>query len=98
EETIVDMIQEAADDPRNTWSRIISGVIGPRTSKEYISAVSAIIRHRWESRGLRKARYFWKKAAKKNPNNVDLVTPSASDLSEFVEVLSPERQRAVEEL
>ncbi|KAK7473165.1 hypothetical protein VKT23_001264 [Stygiomarasmius scandens] len=98
EEAAVDAIQEAADDPRGIWSKITDGVVGPRAPKEYISAIATIIRNRWESRAVRKARHFWKKAAKENPNNANIVTPSASNLSELIEALSPERQRAVEEL
>ncbi|KAF5357331.1 hypothetical protein D9758_005882 [Tetrapyrgos nigripes] len=98
EEAVVGMIQESADDPKGLWSNVVDTVIGPRAPKEYISAITSIVKHRSNSRGLRRSRNFWKKAAKENPNNTDLVTPSASNLSELVEVLSPERERAVEEL
>jgi hypothetical protein len=98
DEALVDSIKEAAARPGSPWARIIPAVTGPRTSDNYISAINATLNVRKELKECKKVAKFWKETAKEGPEHAGTVTPSISKISSVHEVLSEERQYAVDEL
>ncbi|KIY66470.1 hypothetical protein CYLTODRAFT_354891, partial [Cylindrobasidium torrendii FP15055 ss-10] len=81
DEAMVEAIRDAAARPDSPWSNLIPAVIGPRTNQQYLSALSLTLQSRKENKELQGVKHFWKSVAKQAPENVDLITPSASTLS-----------------
>ncbi|KAK7061114.1 hypothetical protein VNI00_000850 [Paramarasmius palmivorus] len=98
EEAIIDAILKASEDESNAWTTILSAVVGPLAPENYVSAINITLEARKELRSVNKVAKFWKRSAQRNDGSVDLVTPSASTLSQIKEPLSPERQQAMERL
>ncbi|KAJ7594502.1 hypothetical protein C8J56DRAFT_1122408, partial [Mycena floridula] len=99
EEALVESVRAAALDPQSGWSRILPAVIGPRTQQEYISSINSLLKARKETREVRKATRFWKRLAKQQKENSDIITPSASNISDVtLESIGPARRQAVNDL
>ena len=98
DEALIDSIKEAAAKPGSPWSKVIPAVIGPRTSDEYLSAISMTLNLRRELKDANKVAKFWRRAAKETSEHAGTFTPSVSNISSIREQLSEERQTAVEDL
>ncbi|KAF8893487.1 hypothetical protein BD779DRAFT_1435987, partial [Infundibulicybe gibba] len=98
DEALVDAIKRAATKPGSIWSKIIPTIVGHRSPEDYISAINLTLKTRKELKYTKQVAKFWKGVAKAIPDHQDTVTPSASNLSSVSEVLSQERQTAVDEL
>ncbi|KAJ3749484.1 hypothetical protein DFH05DRAFT_1476938 [Lentinula detonsa] len=97
-DAIVDAIREAAEEPHSPWSILIPPVIGPRSQDHYTSALSITLKTRSDLRRTKNLARYWKSFAKENEIHEDVITPSVSTLSEVQEVLTAERQKAVDAL
>ncbi|KAJ7184112.1 hypothetical protein C8R46DRAFT_1343273 [Mycena filopes] len=95
---LVDAIKGAAAIPGSAWSTLIHSVTGPRTPDEYRSSLTLTLKTRKELRDAKKVAKFWKRVAQEDGQQSEMVTPSVSTISSIHEALSPERQKAVEEL
>ncbi|KIK69138.1 hypothetical protein GYMLUDRAFT_53621 [Collybiopsis luxurians FD-317 M1] len=97
-DAIVDAIGEAAEVSHSPWSTLIPAVIGERTQDQYMSALSITLKARSDLRQAKNLARFWKTTAKQEGDHADIITPSGSTLSDVQEVLSAERQKAVDAL
>ncbi|KAJ3999325.1 hypothetical protein F5050DRAFT_1805162 [Lentinula boryana] len=97
-DAIVDAIREAAEVPHSPWSTLIPPIIGPRSQDHYMSALSITLKTRSDLRRTKNIARYWKSSAKEDENHEDVITPSASTLSEVQETLTAERQKAVDAL
>ncbi|KAF9073667.1 hypothetical protein BDP27DRAFT_1141246, partial [Rhodocollybia butyracea] len=95
---IVDAIREVAEIPHSPWSTLIPPVIGERSPDHYSSALSITLKTRSDLRCAKNLAQFWKFTAQDDGVHGDIITPSASNLSEVQEVLSLQRQKAVDDL
>ncbi|KAG6845042.1 hypothetical protein H0H87_001379 [Tephrocybe sp. NHM501043] len=77
---------------------IESPTFGIRTRDDYMSALRLTLKSRLQLKQYKKIAKFWKKTAQEDERNGMLVTPSASTISSIPEVLSVDRQRAVDDL
>ncbi|KAF5386668.1 hypothetical protein D9615_001748 [Tricholomella constricta] len=77
---------------------VVPSVLGLRTQAEYVSALQLTIKTRMQLRKCKKVAKFWKNTATEDGKNSHIVTPSPSDISSISEVLSAERQKAVDDL
>lgn len=75
-----------------------SFVVGPRSPNDYMSALHLTLKSRRQLRDCKKSVKFWKHTAKQDPRNLDLVTPSVSNISSVHDILPPERQEAIHAL
>ncbi|KAI3619589.1 hypothetical protein WG66_002945 [Moniliophthora roreri] len=98
EEVIVEAIRKASEDELSVWASIISAVVGPLAPENYVSAINMSLEARKELRSVRKIARFWKRSAQQQGSPTDVVTPSASTLSQVKEPLSLDRQKAMEQL
>jgi hypothetical protein len=93
---------QTLSDPNDTagfpWARVTPPMIGPRTQDEYLSVLQMTLKTRKELRESKKAANFWKQTAKEHVQHLDVVTPSSSNISSIQEVLSTDRQNAVDAL
>ncbi|KAF9264146.1 hypothetical protein L218DRAFT_252147 [Marasmius fiardii PR-910] len=92
------MREEVETSPNSPWSKLVPAIVGPRTSDQYASALSIVLKARKDLRHSQNASRFWKQQAKLEDANADVITPSSSILSDVQESLSEERQRAVNDL
>ncbi|KAL7284528.1 hypothetical protein ACG7TL_001820 [Trametes sanguinea] len=84
--------------PDSVWRELLEPVTGVRTQDEYLAQVRCTLDARAHSRDWRKKAAFWKRAAREDGRHGETITPSASALSETVDVLPPARQQKVEEM
>ncbi|OSD00632.1 hypothetical protein PYCCODRAFT_1426438 [Trametes coccinea BRFM310] len=84
--------------PDSVWRELLEPVTGVRTQDEYLAQVRCTLDARAHSRDWRKKAAFWKRAAREDGRHRETITPSASALSETVDVLPPARQQKVEEM
>ncbi len=98
EEALLDAIRDAILQQDSIWKTLLEPVLGPRSQAEYLAQVNCTLRARRDVRDWRKRARFWKINAKDDGRHEDTVTPSVSQLSDIVEVLSPERQKALDAL
>jgi len=98
DEALVDSIKEAAAKPGSPWSKIIPAVTGPRSSDEYLSAINMTLKTRRDLKESQKIAKFWKTTAQEDGAHANTITPSSSNLSSIHEVLTEERQTAVDDL
>jgi hypothetical protein len=98
DDALVEAIKEAATKPGSAWASIMPAIVGPRPPEQYVAAINLTLQLRKELKASRKVAKFWKSTAKGDTRHADLVTPSASDLSDVCEPLPRERQRAVDDL
>ncbi|ESK92107.1 hypothetical protein Moror_10279 [Moniliophthora roreri MCA 2997] len=94
----ISVIRELVDKPDSPWSKLVPAVVGDRSSDQYASALSMVLKTRKDIKHGRNVAQFWKKQAKLDEANANLVTPSASTLSDVQIALSEERKRAVDDL
>jgi hypothetical protein len=94
----IDSFIKLSSSPRGEWSQIIPAVVGPRTQAQYISSINQILVWRKKSKDLLKICKFWKRCARQNGSNADVITPSPSNISSIDDELSEERQSAATEL
>lgn len=98
DEALIEAIKSAASNPESCWFRLMPAITGPRTPENYLSAINMTLKARKELKEAHRVVRFWKKRALLDPSNADVLTPSPSNLSDYVEELSEERKRAVDEL
>ncbi|EMD37146.1 hypothetical protein CERSUDRAFT_124111 [Gelatoporia subvermispora B] len=100
EAALVASIKEALARPApdNVWRELLEPVVGRRSPEEYLAQVRCTLSARRETRDWRKRAKFWKATAVNSKHPLELVTPSPSDISSILEELSPERQKAVDDL
>jgi hypothetical protein len=98
DDALVEAIKEAAAQPGSAWASIMPAIVGPRPPEQYVAAINLTLQLRKELMTTRKVAKFWKSAAKEDAKHADLITPSASCLSDVREPLPEERQRAVDDL
>ncbi|EEB94726.1 hypothetical protein MPER_06413 [Moniliophthora perniciosa FA553] len=98
EHAAISVIQGCVDQPDSPWSRLVPAVVGDRSSDQYASALGVVLKTRRDIKHGRNVAQFWKKQAKLDETNADLITPSASTLSDVQIALSEERKRAVDDL
>ncbi|KAJ3842219.1 hypothetical protein F5878DRAFT_577161, partial [Lentinula raphanica] len=97
-DAIVEAIREAAETPHSAWSTLIPSIIGPRSQDHYYSALSITLKTRSDLRRTKNLARYWKSSAQEDEKHKDVITPSGSTLSEVQEVLTAERQKAVDVL
>lgn len=90
EEVIVNAMTQSKNKTRGT----LFAIAGPR----YVASLNMTLQVRKELKGRRKITKFWKRAAQQDGKHKETITPSPSDISSIHEPLSPERQKAVDEL
>jgi hypothetical protein len=92
---LVESIKEAAATHGSPWATIISSVTGPRTPAQYVSALNLTLDARRELRESKKIAKFWRRLALEASGNAEIFPPSPSNISSIHEVLSHDRQAAV---
>ncbi|KIM91927.1 hypothetical protein PILCRDRAFT_97 [Piloderma croceum F 1598] len=95
EEVVMDAIKQART---KTGSDLSTMTIGPRTSEQYTAVLNMTLKARKELKRHKKLAKFWKRTAQQDGQHRDTITPSPSDISSIHEILSMERQKAVDEL
>jgi hypothetical protein len=75
-----------------------TAITGHRTPEQYGAVLKMTLKVRKELKGHKKITKFWKRAAQQDGKHKDTITPSPSDISSIHETLSPERQKAVDDL
>ena len=98
EEALVNAIQDAILQPDNVWHRLLEPVVGSRSQAQYLAQLNCTLRARRDAHDWRKRAKFWKSNAREGGCHVDTVTPSVSQLSDVVDELPLERQRALNAL
>jgi hypothetical protein len=96
EDVVMDAIKRAS--ARADCAPSGTATIGPRTPEQYAAVLNMTLRVRKELKGNKKLTKFWKRVAQRDGKHQDTITPSPSDISSIHEQLSPERQKAVEEV
>ncbi|CCM05397.1 uncharacterized protein FIBRA_07613 [Fibroporia radiculosa] len=96
EAALVSAIKDAVAQPGSVWATLLDPVLGPRTPNEYSSQVRCTLRARQDAREWHKRAKFWKGKARESSAHLETVTPSVSNISSVVEVLSGDRQRALD--
>ena len=92
EDVIMDVINRARTNSRGT------AIIGSRTPEQYGAILDMTLKVRKELKGHKKITKFWKQAAQQDGKHKETITPSPSDISSINEKLSPDRQKAVDDL
>lgn len=96
EDVVMDAIKRAS--ARADYAPSGTATIGPRTPEQYAAVLNMTLRARKELKINKKLTKFWKRVAQRDGKYQDTITPSPSDISSIHEQLSPERQKAVEEV
>lgn len=98
EDSLVDSIRSAALDPTSPWFSIVPAIVGPRAPDQYRSAIQTILSTRKEVAYAKKVAKFWKQTALSLGAGSDIITPSASNISEIKVALTPQRAQAANQL
>ncbi|KAK7053157.1 hypothetical protein VNI00_003776 [Paramarasmius palmivorus] len=98
ENAAIGVLRRLVHQPNSPWSRLLPPVIGERTTDQYASALGTVLKTRKDLKHGKNVAQFWKRQAKLDEANTNLVTPSASTLSEVQIALSEDRKQAVDDL
>ncbi|THH16022.1 hypothetical protein EUX98_g9368 [Antrodiella citrinella] len=95
EESVVDAIKLAMEDPESIWRRLLDPLVGSRSPQDYLAQTKCTLKARRESRDWQKRTRFWKETARQDGRHASIVTPSVSQLSDVSAIAVPTERKVV---